>query len=91
MIKNWLLLSPNTAKSNADGFGGWVFKSSFLSSAVEVVMNEFKKDLMIGVISFTGIVGFISGEFILSTLMFGVAALMSNMTAEPAYPVKQSL
>lgn len=42
-------------------------------------MNELKKDVFIGSVSFLGIVAFVSGQFILSTMMFGVAALWSTI------------
>ena len=42
-------------------------------------MNDLKKDVFIGVVSFLGIVGFVSGQFILSTMMFGVAAVWSTI------------
>jgi hypothetical protein len=42
-------------------------------------MNELKKDMFIGSVSFLGIVAFVSGQFILSTMMFGVAAVWSTI------------
>jgi hypothetical protein len=42
-------------------------------------MTDFKKDIMIGLMFFTGILGFLSGEFIVSTIMFATAALCSNI------------
>lgn len=42
-------------------------------------MTDKKKDIAIGILFITGIWGFISGAFIISTVMFGVAALFSNM------------
>lgn len=42
-------------------------------------MNDFKKDIIMGLIFITGIFGFISGEFIVSTVLFGLAAIYSNI------------
>jgi len=42
-------------------------------------MTNFKRDMLIGLLFVVGILGFISGEFIVSTIMFGSAALFSNM------------
>lgn len=36
------------------------------------------KDIMTGVLFTTGIFGFMSGEFIISTMLFGAATLSSN-------------
>ncbi|WFP48457.1 hypothetical protein PL263_10035 [Methylomonas sp. EFPC3] len=45
-------------------------------------MNEFKKDVFVGLVSFSGILSFIFGQFIISTMLFGIAALSSNMVLE---------
>jgi hypothetical protein len=42
-------------------------------------MIDIKKDLVIGALFVTGIWGFISGAFIISTVMFGAAAMFSNI------------
>jgi hypothetical protein len=42
-------------------------------------MNDFYKDAIIGAIFTIGVIGFISGEFIVSTVLFAVAAIFSNM------------
>ncbi len=42
-------------------------------------MADKKKDIAIGLLFITGMWGFISGAFIISTVMFGAAALFSNM------------
>jgi CheY-specific phosphatase CheX len=42
-------------------------------------MNDFYKDAVIGVMFTIGVVGFISGEFIISTVLFGAAAIFSNV------------
>ncbi len=44
-----------------------------------LTMNDFKKDIIMGLIFITGIYGFISGEFILSTILFAVVAIYSNI------------
>lgn len=46
-------------------------------------MTAFKRDILIGLMFVVGILGFISGEFIVSTIMFGSAALFSNMLLSP--------
>jgi hypothetical protein len=48
-------------------------------------MNDFKKDILIGLMFIAGIGSFISGQFILSTVLFAVAAIYSNilMRAQP--------
>jgi len=42
-------------------------------------MNELYKDLMIGVVFVTGLLGFVSGEFIISSTLFAIAAVGSNV------------
>lgn len=42
-------------------------------------MNNIKKDVFVGVVLFSGIISFISGSFIVSTLLFGMAAVLSTM------------
>ncbi|NOT83309.1 MAG: hypothetical protein HOP02_00715 [Methylococcaceae bacterium] len=42
-------------------------------------MNDFKADVILGLIFMTGIFGFISGEFIISTVLFASAAIYSNV------------
>ncbi len=42
--------------------------------------NNFYKDIALGVFFITGVLGFMSGEFIVATAFFGVAALLSNVT-----------
>jgi hypothetical protein len=41
-------------------------------------MNDFYKDILIGAMFITGLVGFISGEFIISSTLFASAAIASN-------------
>jgi CheY-specific phosphatase CheX len=42
-------------------------------------MNDLYKDILIGVVFVTGLVGFISGEFIVSSTLFATAAVASNV------------
>jgi hypothetical protein len=42
-------------------------------------MNNFYKDILIGLLILVGIIGFISGEFIISSAVFAVAAITSNI------------
>jgi hypothetical protein len=42
-------------------------------------MKDFKKDFVLGLIFITGIYGFISGEFVISTILFAGAAIYSNI------------
>lgn len=43
-------------------------------------MNNFQKDILTSLIFITGVLGFISGEFIISTVLFASAAVASNIT-----------
>ncbi|MDO9270774.1 MAG: hypothetical protein Q7T96_16850 [Methylobacter sp.] len=42
-------------------------------------MNDFYKDIIIGTIFVIGLLGFISGEFIISSALFASAAIASNV------------
>ncbi len=42
-------------------------------------MTDFQKDILIGLMFIVGILGFISGEFIVSTIMFATAAIFTNI------------
>ena len=42
-------------------------------------MNDFYKDILIGAVFVTGLIGFISGEFIISSTLFATAAIASNV------------
>ncbi len=42
-------------------------------------MSDFKKDIAIGSMFVTGLWSFISGQFIISTVLFGAAAIYSNI------------
>jgi hypothetical protein len=42
-------------------------------------MNEFKKDIFIGILFALGMFGFMSGEFIISSTLFAIASIASNV------------
>jgi CheY-specific phosphatase CheX len=42
-------------------------------------MNDFQKDILTGTVFITGLLGFISGEFIISSTLFASAAIASNL------------
>ncbi|MDD2658394.1 MAG: hypothetical protein PHY54_01780 [Methylococcales bacterium] len=42
-------------------------------------MNDLQKDILISAVFITGLVGFISGEFIISSTLFASAAIASNV------------
>ena len=42
-------------------------------------MNDLYKDILIGAVFVTGLIGFISGEFIMSSTLFATAAIASNV------------
>ena len=42
-------------------------------------MNDFYKDILIGTVFITGLLGFLSGEFIISSTLFATAAIASNV------------
>ncbi|MFZ2726047.1 MAG: hypothetical protein WAX77_07360 [Methylococcaceae bacterium] len=42
-------------------------------------MNDFNKDIIIGLLFIIGIWSFISGQFIVSTVLFAGAAIYSNI------------
>ncbi|MGZ4976740.1 MAG: hypothetical protein ACXV8O_06260 [Methylobacter sp.] len=42
-------------------------------------MTDLQRDILIGLMFVVGILGFLSGEFIVSTIMFATAAIFSNI------------
>jgi hypothetical protein len=48
--------------------------------------KNFYRDVMTGLFFVSGVLSFISGQFILSTLLFGAASLASNLN--PATPAR---
>ena len=58
-----------------------------LNSVKEIFMNRknsLYKDVVTGIFFTTGILGFVSGEFVLSTMFFGAASLFTNLDFESA-------
>jgi len=47
-------------------------------------MSILYKDILIGLLFTAGIVGFISGEFIVSTVLFAGTAIFSNIISRPS-------
>lgn len=46
--------------------------------------NAFYKDLTTGLFFLAGILSFVSGEFVMSTMLLGTASLTSNLQAAKA-------
>lgn len=42
-------------------------------------MNDFYKDLLTGLVFVIGLLGFVSGEFVISSALFATAAIASNI------------
>ncbi|MFI3156266.1 MAG: hypothetical protein QX199_08915 [Methylococcaceae bacterium] len=42
-------------------------------------MSDLYKDILTGTVFITGLIGFISGEFIISSTLFASAAIASNV------------
>jgi len=42
-------------------------------------MTDLKRDMIIGLMFISGVIGFVSGEFIVSTVLFAFAAIFSNV------------
>lgn len=42
-------------------------------------MSDLKKDILLGMMFIIGVFGFMSGEFIVSTVVFASAAIFSNI------------
>lgn len=42
-------------------------------------MSDLHKDILIGTVFLTGVMGFLSGEFIISSTLFASAAIASNV------------
>ena len=42
-------------------------------------VNNFYRDILTGLFFTTGVFGFMSGEFIISTMLFGAATVSSNL------------
>jgi hypothetical protein len=44
---------------------------------------NFFRDILTGIFFTSGIFGFMSGEFVISTLLFGAASVSSNLALHP--------
>jgi len=55
----------------------YLFYKKLIYSGLQ--MTDLNKDLVIGTFFITGIWGFISGAFIVSTVLMGAAAMFSNI------------
>jgi hypothetical protein len=42
-------------------------------------MSDLHKDILTGLLFITGLLGFVYGEFIISSALFGTAAIASNI------------
>ncbi|MGJ0490858.1 hypothetical protein [Methylobacter sp.] len=42
-------------------------------------MNDLSKDILTGLVFVTGLFGFVSGEYIISSTLFATAAIASNV------------
>jgi len=42
-------------------------------------MSDFHKDILTGLLFIIGLLGFVYGEFIISSALFGTAAIASNV------------
>ncbi len=57
----------------------WFEETTFYINNEDILMTDLQKDILTGAIFLTGIVGFISGEFILSSTLFASAAIASSL------------
>ncbi len=44
-------------------------------------MNDFYKDIFIGAVFVLGLIGFISGEFVISSTLFAAVVISSNVNS----------
>jgi hypothetical protein len=58
---------------------------NFLTDSENIKMKDLRRDVLIGVMLLTGVFGFISGEFIVSTVLFAAAAIYSNVALSRQY------
>ena len=49
-------------------------------------MNDFMKDVLTGLVFLTGLLGFVSGQFIISSALFAIAAIASNINTNHNKP-----
>ena len=45
-------------------------------------MNDLNKDILIGSLFITGILSFLSGLFVISTVLFAATSMFSNMSGK---------
>jgi hypothetical protein len=43
-------------------------------------MNDFMKDILTGLVFLMGLLSFVSGQFIISSALFAIAAIASNVS-----------
>jgi hypothetical protein len=56
-----------------------VHLAHFINLQEVCVMSDFTKDVFTGLMFLIGILGFISGEFIVSSTLFAASAISSNV------------
>jgi CheY-specific phosphatase CheX len=56
-----------------------VHLAQFFNLQEVCVMSDFTKDVFTGLIFLVGVLGFISGEFIVSSTLFAATAISSNV------------
>ncbi|BCG64341.1 MAG: hypothetical protein methR_P2114 [Methyloprofundus sp.] len=49
-------------------------------------MNNLMKDILTGLVFLMGLLGFVSGQFIISSALFAVAAIASNVNTNHKNP-----
>jgi hypothetical protein len=54
-------------------------RKTFYLFSEDYTMSDLQKDVLIGLIFIIGIFGFISGEYVVSTVLFASAAISSNI------------
>ena len=61
-----------------------------LNSVKETFMNRpnsLFRDILIGIFFTSGVLGFMSGEFVLSTVLFGAASVSTNLGLDEIKPL----
>jgi hypothetical protein len=60
----------------------------FLFQQIQVhIMNLLYRDILIGLMFIFGIVGFSSGQFIVSSVLFALATILSNFPLHVEYKI----
>lgn len=57
----------------------WFLVNPFHYYYEELFMNNLYKDILTGLVFITGLFGFVSGEFIISSTLFAAATIASNI------------